>query len=218
MEEAYITKISNRVRSIEVAKADDLSNEVYILECEGGLILIDVGFTPLCINNIGAELVEMGRSWEDIKLILITHAHEDHIGNILTVIELIGSPEVMLGIGDVDSLKEQTSVKADVGLEHGDLISACGGIEVVAVPGHSDGNLSFYLREEKMMIVGDTLFGDDLGNLYPPPEKYSNDADLAEREIRNLLAYDFDKLLLSHGKNILINAKDKVVDLVNTSQ
>jgi glyoxylase-like metal-dependent hydrolase (beta-lactamase superfamily II) len=218
MEEAYITRVSKRVRSIEVAKADDLSTEVYILECEGGLILIDVGFTPLCISNIGVELVEMGKTWEDIKLVLITHAHGDHIGNLLTVLELIGSPEVMIGAGDVDSLKEQTGVKADIGLEHGDLISACGGIEVVAVPGHSDGNLSFYLREEKMMIVGDTLFGDDLGNLYSPPEKYSKDAGLAAREIRKLLAYDFDKLLLSHGKNILKNAKNKVRELVSTSQ
>ncbi|MCX6655062.1 MAG: MBL fold metallo-hydrolase [Candidatus Bathyarchaeota archaeon] len=211
-----MTRVSNRVRSIEVAKADDLSTEVYILECDGGLILIDVGFTPLCISNIGAELVEMGKNWEDIKLILITHAHGDHIENLPRVLKLIGSPDVMLGAGDVDSLKEQTGVKADMGLEHGDLISDCGGIEVVAVPGHSDGNLSFYLRDEKMMIVGDTIFGDDDGNLYPPPEKYSNDADLAAREIRKLLAYDFDKLLLSHGKNILKNAKGKVEELVST--
>jgi glyoxylase-like metal-dependent hydrolase (beta-lactamase superfamily II) len=211
-----MTRVSNRVRSIEVAKADDLSTEVYILECDGGLILIDVGFTPLCISNIGAELVEMGKNWEDIKLILITHAHGDHIENLPRVLKLIGSPDVMLGAGDVDSLKEQTGVKADMGLEHGDLISACGGIEIVAVPGHSDGNLSFYLRDEKMMIVGDTVFGDDDGNLYPPPEKYSNDADLAAREIRKLLAYDFDKLLLSHGKNILKNAKGKVEELVST--
>ena len=210
-----MTKVSIRVRSIEVAKADDLSTEVYLLECEGGLILIDVGFTPLCISNIRAELVEMGKTWEDIKLILITHAHGDHIENLPRVLKLIGSPDVMIGAGDVDSLKEQTGVKADMGLEHGDLISACGGIEIVSVPGHSDGNLSFYLRDEKMMIVGDTIFGDDDGNLYPPPEKYSDDAGLAACGVRKLLAYDFDKLLLSHGKNILKNAKGKVEELVS---
>ena len=210
-----MTRVSNRVRTIEVAKADDLSTEIYLLECDGGLILIDVGFTPLCINNIGAELVEMGKSWEDIKLILITHAHGDHIENLPRVLKLIGNPDVMLGAGDVESLKEQTGVKADMGLEHGDIISACGGIEVVSVPGHSDGNLSFYLRDEKTMIVGDTIFGDDNENLYTPPEKYSKDAGLAAREIRKLLAYDFDTLLLSHGKNVLKNAKDKVEELIS---
>jgi glyoxylase-like metal-dependent hydrolase (beta-lactamase superfamily II) len=66
-----------------------------------------------------------------------------------------------------------------------------------------------------MMIVGDTIFGDDDGNLYIPPEKYCTDSGLAAREIRRLLAYDFDKLLLSHGKNILKNAKDKVEELIS---
>jgi len=209
-----MARISKRVRSIEIAKTDGLSTEVYILECEGGLILIDVGFTPLCVNNIKRELNEIGKTWEDIKLILITHAHGDHIENLPRVLELIGSPEVMLGTGDVDSLKEQTGVEADIGLDDGDIIGACGGIEIVGVPGHSDGNLSYYLRDEKMMIVGDTIFGDDVGNLYPPPEKYSKNAGLAAREIRRLLKYDFDSLLLSHGKNILKDAKGKVGILV----
>ena len=209
-----MARISKRVRSIEIAKTDGLSTEVYILECEGGLILIDVGFTPLCVNNIKRELNEIGKTWEDIKLILITHAHGDHIENLPRVLELIGSPEVMLGAGDVDSLKEQTGVEADIGLDDGDIIGACGGIEIVGVPGHSDGNLSYYLRDEKMMIVGDTIFGDDVGNLYPPPEKYSKNAGLAACEIRRLLKYDFDSLLLSHGKNILKDAKGKVGILV----
>ena len=209
-----MTKITERVRVVEVAKADGLSTEVYILVCEGGLILIDVGFTPLCIKNIEDELQGIGKKWDDIKLILITHAHGDHIENLQKVLELTGRPEVMLGDGDVDSLKEQTGVEADMGLSQGDIIDACGGIEIVHIPGHSKGNLSFYLRGEKTMIVGDTIFEDEEGNLCAPPKKYSEDADMAAREIRKLLEYDFDKLLLSHGKNILKNAKSRVEKLV----
>ncbi|MFA5869472.1 MAG: MBL fold metallo-hydrolase [Candidatus Bathyarchaeia archaeon] len=209
-----MTKITDRVRAVEVAKADGLSTEVYILVCDGGLILIDVGFTSECLKNIGDELKRIGKKWDDIKLILITHAHGDHIENLQKVLELTGRPEVMLGDGDVDSLKEQTGVEADMGLSQGDIIDACGGIEIVHVPGHSKGNLSFYLRGEKMMIVGDTIFGDDEGNLYAPQKKYSEDAEMATREIRKLLEYDFDKLLLSHGKNILNNARRRVEELV----
>ncbi len=209
-----MTKITDRVRTVEVAKADGLSTEVYILICDGGLILIDVGFTPECLNNIGKELKRIKKEWRDIKMVLITHAHGDHIDNLKRVLELAGGPEVMLGEGDVSSLREQTGIEADMGLEQGDVIDACGGIEVVHVPGHSDGNLSFYLRGEKTMIVGDTIFGDDEGNLYTPPAKYSKDAKRAAREIRGLLNYDFDKLLLSHGKNILKDAKARVEELV----
>jgi len=38
---------------------------------------------------------------------------------------------------------------------------------------------------------------------------------MAAKEIRRLLDYDFDKLLLSHGKNILGNAKREVEKLVD---
>ena len=46
----------------------------------------------------------MRKKWEDIKLILITHAHGDHIENLPKVLDLTGGPEVMLGEGDVETL------------------------------------------------------------------------------------------------------------------
>jgi glyoxylase-like metal-dependent hydrolase (beta-lactamase superfamily II) len=209
-----MVKITKRIRAVDVEKADGLSTKVYILNCEGGLILIDVGFTELCISNIEAELKAMRKKWEDIKLIFITHAHGDHIDNLPKVIELTGGPEVMLGAGDVDALLKQTGVEADMGLEQGDIIDACGGIEMISVPGHSEGNISLYLRGEKAMIVGDTIFGTEDGELYTPPAKYSRDSDMAAREIKRLLDYDFDMLLLAHGKNILKDAKREVEKLV----
>jgi len=50
------------LRAVEIAKADGLDTEVYILECYGGLILVDVGFTPRCQENIETELDEMGKT------------------------------------------------------------------------------------------------------------------------------------------------------------
>jgi glyoxylase-like metal-dependent hydrolase (beta-lactamase superfamily II) len=209
-----MVKITERIREVEVERADGLSTKVYILNCEGGLILIDTGFTDRCILNIESELKSMRKAWDDIKLILITHAHGDHIANLPKILDLTGSPEVMLGEGDINALKEETGIDADMGLEHGDVIDACGGIEMINIPGHSDGNMTFYLREEKAMIAGDTIFGDDEGNIYAPPAKYSKDVEMAAREIKKLLEYDFDKLLLAHGKNILTDAKSEVEKLV----
>jgi len=211
-----MVKISNRIRGVPVSSVDGLSNMVYILRCDGGLILIDVGFTSFCLNKIEEELRDMGDSWSSIKLILITHAHGDHIDNLSKVLELTGHSEVMLGVGDIEMLKEQTGIEANMGFEHGDLIDACGGIEIINVPGHSKGNLTYYLRDEKTMIVGDTIFGDEDGNLFAPSEKYSEDAEMARREIKRLLDHDFDRLLLSHGKNILSNAKEKVKNLLES--
>ncbi len=208
-----MVKITEKISTIEIAKADGLDTEVYLLNCEGGLILIDVGFTDLCIKNIEVELRDLEKTWKDVKLILITHAHGDHIENLKKVVELTGA-EIMVGRGDSKKLVDETGIKADVELEHGDTISACGGIEVIQIPGHSDGNLSFFLKEEKTIIVGDSIFGDQYGNLYPPPEKYSKDAKKAKAELNRLLLYDFDKVLLSHGMNILKDGKKKISELI----
>jgi len=208
-----MVEVLKGVRTVEVAKADGLDTEVYILECEGGLVLIDVGFTQKCKENIKAELDGMGNDWKDIKLILITHAHSDHIDNLSDVKGLTGA-EVMLGEGDIESLKEQTGVDADMGLEDGDVIDACGGIEVIHVPGHSKGNLCFYLRKQRFIIAGDTIFGDQHGNLYAPPEKYCDNVESAAKGIEKLLNYDFNKLFLSHGKNLMRGAKRRVTELV----
>jgi len=203
------------LRVVDIAKADGLDTEVYVLECDGGLILVDVGFTPQCLGSIQAELEEMGKTWDDVEMIIITHAHGDHIDNLPQVSELT-SAEVVVGEGDEGKLYESTGVKADVVLGHGDLIGACGGVEIVHVPGHSDGNLCLYLRGHRAVIAGDTIFGDSEGNLEAPPEKYCEDAVEASKNLGILADYDFDALLLSHGKNALAGAKEKVLRLIES--
>lgn len=201
------------LRAVEIAEADGLDTEVYILECEGGLILVDVGFTPRCHENIETELDVIGKTWDDVKMIIITHAHGDHIDNLPMVRELTGA-EVVIGEGDEGTLYERTGVEADVVLGHGDLIGACGGVEIVHVPGHSDGNLCLYLRGHGAVIAGDTIFGDKEGNLEAPPEKYCEDVLAASKNLSILADYEFDVLLLSHGGNTMAGAKEKVLRLI----
>jgi len=208
-----LVEVMKGLRVVDVAKADGLDTEVYILVCEGGLILVDVGFTPQCLDSIQAELDEMGKTWGDIEMIIITHAHGDHIDNLPQVRELTGA-EVVIGEGDEGRLYERTGVKADVVLGHGDFIGACGGVEIVHVPGHSEGNLCLYLRGYKAVIAGDTIFGDSDGNLEAPPEKYCEDVVEASKNLSILADYDFDALLLSHGKNMMAGAKEKVLKLI----
>lgn len=203
------------LRSIKIADADGLDTEVYILDCEGGLILVDVGFTPECHANIREELEQMGKNWGDIKMIIITHAHGDHMDNLPMVKELTDA-EVVIGYGDEDQLEQRTGIKADVILDTGDIIGACGNIEIIRVPGHSDGNLSLYLHKYKALIAGDTIFGDSKGTLEAPPEKYCDNVDAAKNNLKILANYDFNILLLSHGKNTLKGAKEKVLELIKT--
>jgi len=208
-----LVEVLDGVRAIKITDADGLETEVYILDCEGGLILVDVGFTPRCIENIQQELTEMGKSWEDIKMIIITHAHGDHINNIQQVKEATGA-EIAIGYGDEDRLEERTGVSADILFDTGDILDACGKIEFIRVPGHSDGNLCLYLHKHKAIIAGDTIFGNSDGDLMAPPEKYCKDAEAAAKNLKILADYDFDALLLSHGKNTYKGAKKKVLELI----
>ena len=208
-----MVEVLQGLRTIKIAEADGLDTEVYLLDCEGGLVLVDAGFTPKCHASIQAELSDMGRDWGDIRMIIITHAHGDHIDN-LPQVKALTDAEVIIGRGDSAALEEETGVRADVELEHGDLIGACGGIEIVHVPGHSPGNLCLYLRRHKALIAGDTIFGDSTGNLEAPPEKYCSDVTAARDNLKILAGYDFDALLLSHGKNTYKGAKEKVLSLI----
>jgi glyoxylase-like metal-dependent hydrolase (beta-lactamase superfamily II) len=203
------------LRNIRIADADGLDTEVYILECDKGLILVDVGFTPKCHENIQAELDSMGKTWSDITMIIITHAHGDHINNLAQVRELTDT-EIMIGKGDEEKLKDRTAITADIVLDTRDIIGVCGNIEIIRLPGHSDGNLCLYLHKYQALIAGDTIFGDNAGDLEAPPEKYCNDVELAAKNLSMLIEYDFDALLLSHGKNTITGAKEKVLKLIET--
>lgn len=208
-------KVLEGLRTVQIEYADGLDTEVYILECEGGLILVDVGFTPLCHENIQKELDSMGSKWSDIKMIIITHAHGDHINNLAQVKELTDS-EVVIGEGDEAALEERTGIKADIVLGQGDVIGACGNIEIIHVPGHSPGNLALYMHKHKAIIAGDTIFGDNEGTIEAPPEKYCTDVDMAAKNLIILAEYDFDALLLSHGLNTYEGAKEKVMKLIES--
>ena len=203
------------LRAVQIEYADGLDTEVYILECEGVLILVDVGFTPLCHGNIQKELDSMGAKWDDIKMIIITHAHGDHINNLAQVLELTDA-EVVIGDGDEDALETRTGVRPEIILGQGDVICACGNIEIIHDPGHSPGNLCLYMHRHKAIIAGDTIFGDSDGTLEAPPEKYCTDVDMAAKNLSILAQYDFDALLLSHGKNTYEGAKEKVLKLIES--
>jgi hydroxyacylglutathione hydrolase len=207
-----MVEILEGLRAVKQSPADGLDLEGYIINCGEDLILVDTGFTPQDVEIYENELKAMGRKWSDIDIILITHSHGDHIAN-LPIIKRKTGAEVMAGSGDSNRIKERTGVEVGRRLLHGDVVDACGGIEAIGVPGHSEGNLSFYLRRNKAVIAGDTIFGDLEGNLHIPPEKYSQDAEMAARGVRRLLEYDFDVLLISHGKNLMSDAKRKVSEL-----
>jgi glyoxylase-like metal-dependent hydrolase (beta-lactamase superfamily II) len=207
-----MVEVMKGVYTIDLSEPGRLALEVWLLNCPEGTVLIDTGMVPTAIDKIESELKGTGKTWKDIKAVLITHKHGDHVRNLAKVKELSGA-EVMSHEGDAADIEKATGVKVR-GLKDKEKLPYCGGIEVIHVPGHSEGNCSYYLPTKKVMIAGDTIFGDDQGNLTAPPERYCLDVKQAERGIKRLLDYDFDILFITHGKDTMKDAKSRVKELV----
>jgi glyoxylase-like metal-dependent hydrolase (beta-lactamase superfamily II) len=204
------------VHSIDNSEEKNHGMECWALDCPEGVVLIDAGMTPQAIENIAAELKSMKKTWSDVKLILVTHKHGDHTKNLPQLKKLTGAP-IKAHKLEAPLIEKAVGIKVE-GLEDGETIPYCGGIEVIWVPGHSEGNACYYLRKQKAIIAGDTIFGDPDGNLTAPPEKYCLDAKRAAKEIERLLRFDFDNLLYAHGKDIIGGAKKKVKELVDKTR
>ncbi len=110
-----------------------------------------------------------------VKMIVITHAHIDHIGGAAKLRALTGAPVYMHE--DDKSLSDRLDIQAgwlgvetpeDPGIDkrahEGDVIRA-GSIEahVLHTPGHTPGSISLYMPLESKVIAGDTLFDGSIG-------------------------------------------------------
>jgi len=203
-----MVEIMEGVYSINLSELGGLGLECWLLNCPKKLILVDAGMRDPSIEKIGEELKSIGKNWSDIDLVLITHKHGDHTANLAKVIELTGAP-IWAHEGDAADISEARGIEI-ISLKHKQILPYCGGIEVVNIPGHSDGNVSYYLHTKKLMIAGDTVFGDEEGTLDSPPERYCKDVNMARNELPRLLEYDFDAIMISHGKNVMSGAKRKI--------
>ena len=211
-----MVEIMDGIHSIDFSESKNHGMELWFLDCPEGIVLIDTGMGDEVLDIVEAELGSLGKGWGDVKTILITHRHGDHVRNLAKVKERTGAP-VYCQMEEVPAIKEQTGVEPE-GLAHGATLPHCGGIEVIHVPGHTVGNCCYLLTSRGALIAGDTIFGDGQGNINEPPERYCLDAEQATRELERLRAYDFDALIYTHGKDILTGAKTKVEALVERTR
>jgi glyoxylase-like metal-dependent hydrolase (beta-lactamase superfamily II) len=112
----------------------------------------------------------------------------------------------------IDALRLIEPVEVDEILEDGDVLDICGGIEVVATPGHLPGHISLYLRQLKTMVAGDALVVAD-GKLYRANPRFTLDKDGAYTSARRFINYAIDTLVCYHGGAISENIKESLENL-----
>jgi len=132
--------------------AGDDNVGVHIFDTGEWLLLIDTAFPQtqaFLINSIW----ELGFKPKDIKAILHTHAHIDHIGTTNILVALSGA-KTYLSETDAKMMREHPEMtycdvmyhfEPDVLLNEGDIVTLGNtAIRVVATPGHTAGTLSFF--------------------------------------------------------------------------
>ena len=87
---------------------------------------------------------------------------------------------------------------------------------VVAVPGKSPGEVALHWPERRILIVGDCVIGKPPGRCGVLAEKVMDDPPRLRRSVRNLLALEFDTLIVGDGVPILHGAKERLAELVGS--
>lgn len=196
----------------------------YLYQEANRLTLIDSGL-PASAERIFAAIEGIGRRPEDLRQIVITHYHRDHIGSLAEVAERSGA-QVLVHALDAPVVRgerppagpnvsgawrlllpllargERAARPAPIHRElaDGNEIELDGGARVVHVPGHTPGSIALYLPRRRLLFAGDAavrVFG-----IGPPAGVFglfNEDRAQVGESFRKLAQLDFDVACFGHG-------------------
>jgi glyoxylase-like metal-dependent hydrolase (beta-lactamase superfamily II) len=162
----------------------------------------------LCIDPVEPSEAELDQLAEiGATRVLLTNRNHTRAANLLRA--RLGA-RTAIHPEDADYARGQGAEIDDV-LQVGDCI---GPLQVVGVPGKSPGEVALFWQERKLLIVGDVVIGNPPGRCGLLPEKVMDDPVQLKQSIGELLALDFDTLLVGDGVSILSHGKDRLEELV----
>ena len=197
----------------------------YLYKEADRLTLIDTGLAGSA-DRIFAEIERIGLRPSDLRQIVITHYHNDHIGSLAEVVERTDAQVLVHAIdapvvrgehdppapdrsgfgrllGALMDRRPQRVTRALVNreLQDGDELELDGGARVLHVPGHTPGSIALYVPARRLLFAGDAatnVLG--LGPPSGPLGVFNTDREAARRSFRKLAELEFDVACFGHGK------------------
>jgi hydroxyacylglutathione hydrolase len=209
-----------------IAGQDELipDSHVYVLgePSSQDLSLVDVGLSGKADYKT-QSLQKMGIQLENIKRIILTHTHFDHIGCLSEILKKISWVKLWVHILEADPLEqgdERTVYGMDMfremcqmqyGLKPGALTFGVdrklqggetltmGGLdwEILHIPGHSMGSIALYQRAKKVLIPGDVVYADYAIGRY---DLHGANASDLKNSLKRLAELEVDILLPGHNQ------------------
>ena len=190
---------------IKTLTLGNIAVNCYLLLSETAAVVIDPGFA----SDEALDFLKNAKNKE--RLIILTHAHYDHIGYAL---ELSRQTNTKIAIGKFDNEAllnsyvnlavmfhtELEPFSADLLLKDGDGF-AVGDIEfkVIHTPGHTVGSVS--LLVDNVLFSGDTLFKESIGRT----DFLGGSFGEIEKSVKKLYTLPEDTIVMAgHGENTTI--------------
>jgi glyoxylase-like metal-dependent hydrolase (beta-lactamase superfamily II) len=197
---------------------------VYLIEDPDGLTIVDAAVPPSG-KKILHQLAEKGHKPDDVKRILITHAHPDHVGSLPELAAATGA-EVIASAIERPVIEGKISIPRNMNrlvkmpdtkvkgtpvtrpVQDGDMIETMGGMQVVLTPGHAPGHITFWQPQRKILIAGDVIFHRSALRL--PPPILTVDMEENKRSIAKVVGLAPEIVCFGHGEPLTQNAAEQL--------
>jgi len=213
-------------------------SHVYVIGKAGGgdFTLVDCGLTDMGTYKL-EELDSAGIPLKEIRRVIMTHTHFDHIGCLPEIREAIpeievwvhkdeaaylerGDPRIVYGNSMFESVvRSQYNLPDDFfrisvsrKLEGGEVLSL-GGLtfRVIHLPGHSVGSIGLYNDGQRILLSGDTIYADGAIGRY---DLVSADPSELKRSLHLVAELGVDVLLPCHNRIVKSGAGPMVLETV----
>jgi len=201
----------------------------YLLEEQGGVTIIDAG-APGYWDELPRGLAAMGRHIDDVKALVLTHAHLDHIGfaerlrkeNGVPVhvhaddVPLTRSPQAPRHEGRIrfaalrfvvfavthGMLRNPPPILEVSTFADGETIDVPGRPRAIHVPGHSEGSAALHVTSRDAVFIGDALVTLDVlaGDTGPRLSPFNADRRRAFASLARLEGLSARLVLPGHGQ------------------
>src|SRR5512136_1175411 len=186
------------------------------------LSIVDAGLTGKGAYKIQA-IQKLGIKLSDIKRIIMTHTHLDHIGCLKEIRAQIPHAELWIHEEEADPIEKGDErgvygvemfrtmcmsqyglkpgyfkFKVDRKLKEGEKLDM-GGLswDVLHIPGHSAGSIGLYDRSQKVLIPGDVVYADYAIGRF---DLHGADGSVLARSLLRLAELEVEILLPGHNR------------------